>query len=546
MTQEPEPRPNIIVILADDMGFSDLGSYGSEISTPNLDRLAYGGLRFSQMYNSARCCPSRAALLTGLNPQQTGVGHMVDNLGVPAYQGYLNESCVTIAEVLGSQGYATLMSGKWHVGGGYNLMDPASWRPGAPTHPTPTQRGFDKFFGIVAGAANYFSPLTLMRDDTLIDLDTLDDDFYLTDAISDNAAQMIDDAAEDDQPFFLHVTYTAPHWPLHAPEEDIAKYEGKYRDGWDTLRTNRHEELKGMKILDSKWEISPRHEDSPDWDQVANRDWEALRMAVYAAMIDRVDQGVGRILDKLRDRGILENTLIMFLADNGGCAEFLAEDGPAVPPSRYATPLRDGRPMRVGNDPELRPGGADTFMSYDMPWANASNTPFRLFKRWVHEGGISTPLIVSWPAKIKDPGIAHQPTHLIDITATCIDAAGASYPTEFNGHTITPIEGESFLPLIESGSWSREQPIFWEHEGSRAMRLENWKLVSEIGGGWELYDMDEDRTELSDLAERNRSQADRMIRAYDEWTRRIGVLPFPVNDSQWDPRFNRSHAHISR
>ena len=309
MTQEPKSRPNIIVILADDMGFSDLGCYGSEIATPNLDSLAAGGLRFSQMYNSARCCPSRAALLTGLNPQQTGVGHMVADLGMPAYQGYLNESCVTIAEVLGSQGYTTLMTGKWHVGGGYDLMDPASWTPGATTHPTPTQRGFDRFFGIVAGAANYFSPLTLMRDDTLIDLDTLGDDFYLTDAISDNAAQMIDDAAEDDRPFFLHVTYTAPHWPLHAPEEEIAKYKGKYRQGWDTLRTNRHEELKGMKILDSKWEISPRHEDSPDWGDVPNRDWEDLRMAVYAAMIDRVDQGIGRILARLREREMLEHTL---------------------------------------------------------------------------------------------------------------------------------------------------------------------------------------------------------------------------------------------
>ena len=546
MTQEPKSRPNIIVILADDMGFSDLGCYGSEIATPNLDSLAAGGLRFSQMYNSARCCPSRAALLTGLNPQQTGVGHMVADLGMPAYQGYLNESCVTIAEVLGSQGYTTLMTGKWHVGGGYDLMDPASWTPGATTHPTPTQRGFDRFFGIVAGAANYFSPLTLMRDDTLIDLDTLGDDFYLTDAISDNAAQMIDDAAEDDRPFFLHVTYTAPHWPLHAPEEEIAKYKGKYRQGWDTLRTNRHEELKGMKILDSKWEISPRHEDSPDWGDVPNRDWEDLRMAVYAAMIDRVDQGIGRILARLREREMLEHTLIMFLADNGGCAEFLAEDGPAVPPSRYAMPLRDGRQMKVGNDPELRPGPADTFMSYDMPWANASNTPFRLFKRWVHEGGISTPLIVSWSGRINEARIVHQPTHLIDISATCIDAAGASYPSEFNGHQITPIEGESFLPLIERGEWTRERPIFWEHEGSRAMRAENWKLVSEIEGEWELYDMDEDRTELNNLAERNRSQADRMIQSYDDWTRRIGVLPFPVDPAQWSPGFNRSHAHVSR
>ena len=264
MTSEGTTRPNIILILADDMGFSDIGCYGSEIRTPNIDKLASDGIRFTQMYNSARCCPTRASLLTGLNPHQAGVGHMVNDLGRPEYQGFLNQECVTIAEVLRNHGYSTYMSGKWHVGGTYDLLDPSSWHPGAPTHPIPTQRGFDRFFGIVAGAGNYFDPKPLLHDDKVVTQE--DPNMYFSDAVADNAVKMLNEhEASDDKPFFLHVTFTAPHWPLHAPEEDIARYEGKYRTGWDALRTNRHEEMKGLGILDPKWEISPRHEDVSRW-----------------------------------------------------------------------------------------------------------------------------------------------------------------------------------------------------------------------------------------------------------------------------------------
>ena len=294
-------RPNILLILADDMGYSDLGCYGSEIQTPNLDRLAASGLRFSQMYNSARCCPSRASLLTGLNPHQTGVGHMMDALGPPEYQGFLNENCATVAEVLRESGYATYMSGKWHVGGRYNLLDDSNWEELKGSHgfPIPTQRGFDRFYGIVAGSANYFFPRLLMEDDRFLELDPAG--YYFTDAITDNAVKMLDESAaangaasasgDDEKPFFLHVTYTAPHWPLHAHEEDIARYEGKYRDGWDKLRTNRHEELKASGILSDKWEITPRNASAPAWEDERHKDWEDLKMATYAAMIDRMDQG---------------------------------------------------------------------------------------------------------------------------------------------------------------------------------------------------------------------------------------------------------------
>ena len=427
MPEDASSKPNIIVILVDDMGYSDIGCFGSEIRTPNLDSLAEGGLRFSQMYNSARCCPSRAALLTGLNPHQAGIGHMVANLGVPEYQGYLKENAVTIAEALRADGYSTYMSGKWHVGGDYNLADPDSWTPSAPTHPTPTQRGFDRYFGILTGAGNFYFPKTLMDQDTLVPLADLED-FYLTDAISDNAVSMIGEAVAQDSPFFMYVAYTAPHWPLHAPEEDIARYEGQYRGGWEELRTGRHEKLKSEGVVDEKWEISPRDSDSPPWDEVTEPDWQDIRMAVYAAQVDRVDQGVGRILAALRSAGAYDNTLIMFLSDNGGCAEFLAEDGSLPQPARYGGVSPDGTPVVVGNIPGLRPGGPQTFMSYDLPWANASNTPFRRFKRWTHEGGISTPFILSWPARIREPGIVHSPVHLIDIMPTCLDAAGARHP----------------------------------------------------------------------------------------------------------------------
>ena len=546
-------RPNIILILADDMGYSDLGCYGSEIRTPNLDRLAASGLRFSQMYNSARCCPSRASLLTGLNPHQTGVGHMMDALGPDSYQGYLNQNCATIADTLRAGGYATYMSGKWHVGGRYNLLDDSRWEElkGSIEYPIPTQRGFDRFYGIVAGSANYFFPRLLMEDDRFIELDP--NGYYFTDAITDNAVKMLDENAAansaasanggDEKPFFLHVTYTAPHWPLHAHEEDIARYEGKYRDGWDTLRTNRHEELKASGILSDKWEISPRNASAGAWQDESNKDWEDLKMATYAAMIDRMDQGIGRILDKVREMGAEENTLVMFLSDNGGCAEFLAEDTQRPEPSQYASPNPNGTPIKMGNIVGQRPGPGDTFMSYDLPWANASNSPFRLFKRWTHEGGISTPFIVNWPERIKEPGIVHEPTHISDIAATCIEAAGAQYPTELNGNAITQIEGVSFLDAINTGAWKRNLPIYWEHEGSRAVRIDNWKLVAEIGGEWELYDMDEDRTELSNLVEANAPKADEMIALYDVWAERCGVHPWPLSPTARMMSLRNAHNH---
>ncbi len=518
-------QPNIILILADDMGYSDIGCFGSEIATPNLDRLAANGARFSQMYSFARCCPSRAALLTGLHPHQAGVGHMVQNRGTRAYQGYLRDDAVTIAEVLKGAGYRALMSGKWHTGGQMLAQAPETWQPGAAGFPTPTQRGFDRFYGTLVGAGSFFYPHALVEDGEFVT--EYPDNFYYTDAISEKASDMIDEAHGADAPFFLHLAYTAPHWPLHAFPDDIAKYEGAYRHGWDRLRQHRHEELNSLGILDPAWSISPRDRDSHPWQQEENVDWEDLRMATYAAMIDRMDQGIGRILAKLDALDLTNDTLILFLSDNGGCAEYMAEDGWRDHRS-YVPTLPDGRRVRIGNRVDMRPGPADTYMSYDLPWANASNSPFRLYKHWVHEGGISSPCIVHYPAQVQAGGVCHSPVQFIDVLPTFAELAGADYPQEFNGKAIQPAEGESFLPALQGADWQREKPLYWEHEGNRAVRSGEWKLVSKHPGAWELYNMIEDRTELDDLSTGERERVAQLSRRYDAWAARCEVRDWPL------------------
>jgi arylsulfatase A-like enzyme len=518
--------PNIVLILADDMGFSDIGCYGSEIRTPNLDRLAESGVRFTQMYNAARCCPSRASLLTGVYPHQAGVGHMVADYGQPGYRGFLSKSSATIAEVLSANGYRTQMSGKWHVGGDYPLLDPSGWTPGDEGHPVPTQRGFQHFFGTLTGAGTFYNPQTLMTGDTLTKLES--EEFYYTDAIADHAVSMVREAVAGQKPFFQYVAFTAPHWPLHAPQEEIARYEGMYRDGWDATRTARHEEAIAKGVLSDRWQITPRDEDAPPWESVQHKDWEDLRMAVYAAQIDRMDQAIGRILAVLESEGVADNTLVMFLSDNGGCAEFLAEDSGTPEPLKFDTPMLNGQRMRMGNNPEIRPGPADTFMSYDLPWSNVSNTPFREFKHWVHEGGVATPFIINWPARIKRPVAVHEPAHLIDVAATCFAAAGVRVGAEVGDREVLAPEGESLLDACERGEWSRQSPIFWEHEGNRAVRQRDWKLVSRHPGGWELYNMADDRTELNDLSAGEVARMKEMAGMYESWAARVGVLPWPI------------------
>jgi arylsulfatase len=512
-------RPNVVLILVDDMGFSDLGIVGSEIRTPNIDALARGGVLLTSMYNCARCCPTRAALLTGLYPHNAGIGHMGTDLGTRAYQGFLRRDAATVAEILRLGGHRTLMAGKWHVGGDLWATRVGSWTLGGPKNPTPRQRGFDHYYGMIDGVAHYFSPHFVMKDDGPTEIDSTS--FYFTDAITDEAIKMVEGAVAEEKPFFLYLAHAAPHWPLHAHAEDIAKYDGAYGKGWDAIRTARHEEMLARGALQHPWAISPRDAAAPSWGDVKTKDWEASRMAVYAAMIDRMDQAVGRVVSALRRLGQLEDTLILFLSDNGGCAELMAEDGYAkFWPDRVA----DGRKITMGNRPGLRPGGPLTFMSYELPWANVSNAPFRLFKHWVHEGGISTPLVAHWPRRIRAGGIAHSPAHVVDLLPTILAATGVAYPTETGISALQALDGESLLPLLEGADWQRDQPIFWEHEGNAAVRLGTWKLVRKFGGDWELYDMERDRTELDDLAHRNRPMRDQLAREWEGWAQSVGVL----------------------
>jgi arylsulfatase len=523
-------RPNIILIMADDMGYSDIGCYGGEINTPNLDRLAAGGLRFTQFYNTARCCPTRASLMTGLYQHQAGVGHMMDDKGYDGYRGNLNNRCVTIAEVLKQAGYSTYMSGKWHV--------TKHRGPDGPKYNWPRQRGFDRFFGTIHGAGSFYDPCSLTRDNTQIPPDS--DDFYYTDAISDNAVKFVREH-NSDNPFFMYVPYTAPHWPMHALPRDIAKYKGRYARGWDALRAQRHKRMIEMGIVQSKWPITERDSQVPPWEEAKNQKWHQRRMEVYAAMVDCLDQGVGRIVSELKESGNFKNTLIFFLADNGGCAEEYGSRSPIKPDPSKEIPLkpmdknalqpdmqpevtRDGRPVRTGKG--VMPGPADTYIAYGRPWANASNTPFRLYKHWEHEGGIATPLIAHWPSDIKAPGkLRHQPGHLIDIMATCVDVGGAKYPSRYKGHKITPMEGKSLLPAFDNKPIER-QALYWEHEGNRAIRKGKWKLVSKYPGRWELYDLEADRTEMNNLADKHPELVRELVATYNAWAKRSFVKPW--------------------
>ncbi|MXY13816.1 MAG: arylsulfatase [Chloroflexi bacterium] len=520
-------------MMADDMGYSDLGCFGSEISTPNIDALARRGARFTQFYNCARCCPTRASLLTGLYPHEAGVGHMTTDLRIAGYRGYLSRNAVTIAEALRPAGYRTLMSGKWHVGGDYLMSNPDIPSVGSESWPQPTDRGFERFFGTLTGAGSYFSPHTLTEDGEPLEAP---EGFYYTDAIADRAVDYIGEYGSGEDPFFLYVAFTAPHWPLHALEEDIERYRGRYREGWEKIRQARHEEQKGMGILDESWPISKRDPGQRDWDAVVNQDWEDARMAVYAAQIDRMDQGVGRIVAKLEQMEIAENTLVMFLSDNGACAEFLKEDGFfEFSPTR----TRDGSPMKLGNAESVLPGPENTYMSYDISWANASNSPFRRFKHWTHEGGISTPFIACWPEMIR-PGLqVDSPCHLIDVMPTCLAAAGAAYPGTFNDYEVRPLRGQSLLEPFQDAGWSRDGPIYWEHEGNQAVRLGQWKLVRRYPGDWELYDLSLDRTEQEDLAASNRARLAELVGLYDGWAPGALVVPWEQIIARDDMAYQR-------
>lgn len=517
-------RPNIIFILADDMGFSDLGCYGSEIDTPNLNALAKGGLQFSDFHNSPRCCPSRAALMTGLYSHQAGMGMMVSDYGrypYPAYAGDLSQKCVTIAEALKGGGYTTLMVGKWH-------LTPLTVGP----HNYPLQRGFDRYYGIINGAASYFDPASLTDGNDPIEVDKNDKDYYLTDAIGDHAVRFVDDAAKQDKPFFLYAAFTAGHWPLMAPEAEIAKYKGHYNKGWDATRADRHARQLAMGLVRPEWGLTKRDVRVPGWELASYHEWEQRRMEVYAAQIDRLDQNIGKIVAKLRELGKLDNTLICFMSDNGGNFEEMSRFHPGeIRPPDIPYKTKEGQPVVPGNDPSLMPGSATTYASYGIPWGNVSNTPFRLYKHYANEGGISTPFIVHWPNGLKRTGITHAIGHEIDVMPTCLDVAGVAYPTtSIAGTPPPPPEGKSLVPVFE-GRMLPERSLFWEHEGNSAVREGKWKLVSRFPDAWQLYDMEADRTERNDLADQYPDRVRKMEADYAAWAHRVGVQPWPMPET---------------
>jgi arylsulfatase A-like enzyme len=497
------PRPNIIVIMADDLGFSDLGCYGGEIQTPNLDALAAEGMRFTRAYNNAVCVPTRASLLTGLYP-----GEAADSRGRLRPTG-----TATTAEVLSAAGYRTLMVGKWHNG-----SDPEC---------LPVARGFDRHWGLVSGGCNYFNPglprpgepapmhktegdLRPWADDANVirPFTPEDPDFYITDAFTDRAVDWLRQYGAEERPFYLYAAYTAPHFPLQARPEDIDRYRGTYLAGWDELRGHRFERMAAVGVIDPSWQLSPRDPRAPAWQDVREREEWDQRMAVHAAMVDRLDQGVGRILAAVRALGKDRDTMVVFLSDNGACAE----------------------PWHL--TPEVEAGPVDSYRTMDPPWANLSNTPFRLFKVFDHEGGIATPFIVRWPAQIVAGEFCHEMVHVMDFMPTCIDLAGGRYPEQRGGVAVPPHHGRSFAPALTHGpstDLGEREPMFWEYGSSRAVRDGRWKLVTEgpprtqhgvqvwSNQGWELYDLGEDRSELRNLAAVEPARTRDMAALWQRW-----------------------------
>ncbi|MCK4920011.1 MAG: arylsulfatase [Bacteroidales bacterium] len=522
-----QQKPNIIIILVDDMGFSDIGAYGSEIQTPNIDALAHGGVRFSQFYNASRCCPTRASLMTGLHPHLTGVGHMTNSPNskkydygeaFPNYRGFLNRQCATLGELLGSAGYSTYLAGKWHLGDNEQSY-------------LPLKRGFDKFYGCLAGSTRYFYPDTDERDGRGISIgneplttleSTTDRPYYTTDAFTDYAIKYIEEG-EKEKPFFLYLAYTAPHWPHQAHEEDIDKYRGKYLVGWDQLRQNRYKRQLELDLFEEKHRLSPRDSEVPAWTSLKPQKQKEmdLRMAVYAAMIDRIDQNIGKLINYLKKQGLFDNTLILFMSDNGACAE--------------------GARLGRGNIFDVEKRNLETNNNYGAAWANVSSTPFRLYKHFTHEGGSATSFIMHWPKGIKNQSNWYRdPAQLLDIVPTLLEVCGVKYPETYQGHKLYPLRGISLAPSFLGEPLMRTKPMFSEHENNAFMIDGSWKLVGENVATpqgpdiekWELYNLKDDRTEINNLAKKEKQRLSKMAKKWHAWSLEDQVYPKPIGQNK--------------
>jgi arylsulfatase A-like enzyme len=520
------PRPNVVLVLADDLGYSDIGCYGGEIRTPHIDGLAASGVRLARFYNTARCSPSRASLLTGLHPHQTGIGILTNDDRPVGYEGGLNDRCLTLAEVLRGQGYATCLSGKWHLTNDVRTPNDA-W---------PTRRGFDRFFGTLTGCGSFYDPGTLTRGEENAEAEAREPGFFYTDAITDEACTFIREHTQSapEQPFFLYTAYTAPHWPLHAREETISSYDGVFDDGWDVLRERRVQRQVEMGIVPDADVLTERDAGEPAWEDEPHKQWQARRMQAYAAMVEEMDRGIGQILGELDRAGVRDNTIVIFMSDNGASPEGL----PIVELERFKlrtdilrTHTRDGRDVFIGNEPSVMPGPEDTFCSYGPAWANLSNTPFRLYKKWVHEGGIAAPFLVSWPqGQLADGSIVSEAFQLTDVLPSLLEATDLAHPATADGGGderagIQAPEGRSMLTAWR-GDHVEERPLFWEHCGNAAIRAGGWKLVREWPGPWELYALESDPTERHDLAVRHPDVVEHLAAQWQEWADRVGVVPY--------------------
>ena len=492
-----DERPNILIVLTDDMGFSDLGCFGGEIETPNLNALAENGLRFTGFYNTGRCWPTRATLMSGL------------------YSSALSDQQVTIAEVLKTTGYQTGMVGKWHLGSN-------------PAKSGPITRGFDRFYGTMGGGGSYWMPPGLTRDTMFIKPDG--EGYYYTDKIGEEAVKQIESFAASDQPFFQYVAFTAAHWPIHAPEKTIQKYIARYQDGWEKLRNDRYSRMLEMGIIDQKhWPLPQMEPNVAKWDTVNHKEWHIRNMAVYAAMVDHMDQAMGHIIDALKRTNQLDNTLIVYMHDNGACSEHVKDNAHGTANNVLAWAEENGKTIAVGDVYDVSMGGPLTYGTVGHNWANAQNTPLRRYKANVHEGGACTPCIMHWPAGMKYKGeITQERGHVVDLMSTCIELAGAKYPSEFNGKPILKHESLSLVPVIKGGVQPHSQCYYFDHNKTQAVIQGDWKIVRERDNPWQLHNLTENRTETIDLSAEYPDRLQEMITLFEEWKKLSDTRPKPM------------------
>lgn len=532
--KKSDRRPNIIVIMADDLGYSDIGCYGGEIQTPNLDYLAQTGVRFTNFYNTSRSCPTRASLLTGLYQHQAGIGRMTFDSGLPGYRGTLSRNAVTIAEVLKTAGYRTSMVGKWHIAETPLQKDQEDWLNHQVFHETfselcnyPVNRGFDTHYGTIYGVVDYFDPFSLVEGE--VPVKEVPEGYYITQALSDRAEREIREYANDDKPFFMYLAYTSPHWPLHALPKDIEKYKDTYTCGWEEIRNRRYERIKEIGLFEGQQDFLSQRQFSDRWEDNPNAEWDARAMAVHAAMVDRMDQGIGQVIRALKETGQLDNTLILFMSDNG-CS---SEECQHMLPGENDRPskTRDGETIVYPKNKKVLPGPETSYAAIGAKWANVANTPFRFWKAKSYEGGICTPMIAHWPKGIRKNvgGFTDEFGHVMDVMATCVELSGAEYPTTYKGNEIIPMEGKSLVPILKTGEREGHDYLGFEHFNERAfISRDGWKIVRPgLERPWELYNLRTDRSEKHNVAAEHPEIVEKLVEEYNKWAKRCLVEPYP-------------------